>query len=63
MRGGFWWEKSNEKRRNFEKETKPIVKKKIREEKIKGKGRYFVERGQKLFEKVIRFYSKQEKKG
>lgn len=38
-------------------------KKKIREEKIKGKGRYFVERGQKLFEKVIRFYSKQEKKG
>jgi len=59
MRKGFWWEKSHEKRRNLEKEIKPTVKKKI---KIKEKGRYCVERDQKLFKKAIRIYSKQEKK-
>jgi hypothetical protein len=36
--------------------------KKIKEEKIKGKGRYCVEKDQKLFKKAIRIYSKQEKK-
>jgi hypothetical protein len=35
---------------------------KKRKEKIKGKGRYCVEKDQKLFEKAIRIYFKQEKK-
>jgi len=35
---------------------------KKKKEKIKGKGRYCVERDQKLFKKAIRIYSKQEKK-